>query len=287
MLSKYYVDECFVNTSIAHTPNQTAQGLPFVLESCGHIKADERYFTERSGLKSFLLFYTISGTGVMKFRNREVEVVANSCMVIDCKDYHYYGTAKGCNWEFFYFHFKGICAKSYFDIVNGKSLEIVDVNRNKVINELFQEIFESSSRSAELVDIKLSLSISKIFTLLIEEKQSFRKNQLLRHKEDIEASREFVDNNYANEIDIESLAHRVNISKFYFIKLFKSLEGQTPYDYLIDTRINASKKLLFETEKSVNEISLEVGFSDVNNFIKTFKKRTGTTPLKFRRHWMN
>jgi len=63
--------------------------------------------------------------------------------------------------------------------------------------------------------------------------------------------------------------------------------GTSPYEYLINFRINKSKTLLKETSLTVNEISVMVGYNEVTNFIRDFKKYLGTTPLKYRNYWIS
>jgi YesN/AraC family two-component response regulator len=163
---------------------------------------------------------------------------------------------------------------------------MITIQNSKDFTLLFEEMFNLAKQKTELVDIKLSLNISKMMTALIEDKQSFTNTIFSKHKNDIENAKEFIECHYESEIDISMLSQSVNISKFYFIKLFKELVGQTPYEYLIGVRINNSKRLLKETDLSICEIALLVGFRDINNYIKAFKKLTGTTPLKFKLHWV-
>ncbi len=279
---KKFVDKNAVKLSFVHTSKQVAKKLPFQLEACGHFSCDDSYFTERSGLKSFLIIYTLSGQGSLVYRNSEIIMEQNTCIMINCDEYHYYRTVKDSNWEFYYIHLNGICAKNYFDMLNGKGIEVIELQKNSIVKELINEIFDLSRKSSELVDLKISLSISRLLTYMLEEKQLVRKSQSTIHKDEIFRIREYIEAEFSAEIDIDSLSKQINISKFYFIKIFKDLIGQTPYDYLTDIRINTSKKLLFETDLSISEVSKTVGYHDNNNFIKLFKKRTGTTPLKFR-----
>jgi len=279
---KKYVDKKAVRQSIAHISKQIAKKMPFQVEACGHFLCDDTYFTERSGLKNFLILYTVSGEGELIYRNSELTMNSNSCLMINCEEYHFYKTVKNAKWEFYYIHLNGVCAKSYFDMLNGKEIELIELQKSSILKELMNEIFDLSRKSSELVDLKLSLCISRLLTYMLEEKQSVRKAQSTLHKDEIFRIREYIETEYSNEIDIDSLSKQINISKFYFIKIFKDLLGQTPYDYLTDIRINTSKKLLFDTDLSISEVSKAVGYHDNNNFIKLFKKRTGTTPLKFR-----
>lgn len=286
MITKAYVHDNYRIITADHTPSQTAQRLPFCLFGCGHFLCNDDYYTKRKGLKNFLLIYTLEGKGIIKYRNLELEATKNTCFVINCEEYQYYRTAPKNSWNFYYIHFSGLCANEYFEIINENSLYMITIQNSKDFTLLFDELLQLKKQKTELVDFKLSLNISKMMTTLIEDKQSLTNTIFSKHKEDIHKTKEFIELHYASEIDILTLSQSVNISKFYFIKLFKELVGQTPYEYLIGVRINNSKRLLKETELSVGEIANKVGFCDINNYIKAFKKLTGTTPLKFKLHWV-
>lgn len=286
MLTKFNLNENYTLRYINHTPSLTAQRLPFCLYGCGHFHCSDDYYTKRKGLKNFLLIYTLEGKGLIKYRNIELEATKNTCFLINCEEYQYYRTAPKNSWNFYYIHFSGLCAGEYFDILNESSLYMITIQNNKDFRTLFEELFKLAEQKTELVDFKLSLNISKMITTLIEDKQSLTNSIFSKHKSDIDKAKEFIELHYENEIDILTLSQSVNISKFYFIKLFKELVGQTPYEYLIGVRINTSKRLLKETDLSVAEIANRVGFGDINNYIKAFKKLTGTTPLKFKLHWV-
>ena len=89
------------------------------------------------------------------------------------------------------------------------------------------------------------------------------------------------------KIGIDDITKQILMSKYHFLRLFKAYSGVSPYEYLINYRITNAKRLLKETEMSISEICNCVGFSDTNNFIRSFKRITGTTPGSFRRYWIS
>lgn len=91
-------------------------------------------------------------------------------------------------------------------------------------------------------------------------------------------SKKFVDNNYANNINLNDIAGEAFFSKFHFIRLFKKYYGVTPHQYLIRLRIAEAKKLL-QSGISISGVCYAVGFESVPSFTKLFKAVTGTTPL--------
>jgi AraC-like DNA-binding protein len=92
----------------------------------------------------------------------------------------------------------------------------------------------------------------------------------------------FIDDYYTENIDLDNIADQANFSKFHFIRLFKSIYGRTPNNYLIKIRIDNAKILLAKGH-SVLETSLIIGFDSPTSFTGMFKKITGKTPSGFQK----
>lgn len=102
-------------------------------------------------------------------------------------------------------------------------------------------------------------------------------------KIDIQAIISYMEEHYAEDIGLESIADNFNTTAKYLSKLIKDKLGVNFLDYLSGLRINAAKLLLTETDKNISDIFTEVGFNNRNTFIRTFKKNTGLTPTEFRK----
>lgn len=93
----------------------------------------------------------------------------------------------------------------------------------------------------------------------------------------------YIQENYSGKIQISELAREANISRDHFYKIFKSMTGKTPVEYITVCRIRKACHLLKTSEMSILETALAVGMEDVSFFIKTFKKFMGVTPKRYRR----
>lgn len=93
---------------------------------------------------------------------------------------------------------------------------------------------------------------------------------------------DIINNNISLPISIEDLASALNVSKFHFLNEFKKYNGLTPYQYILNTRINCAKKLLLNPDTKITTIAHELGFSDSSHFSRTFKKVVGISPKSFR-----
>lgn len=94
---------------------------------------------------------------------------------------------------------------------------------------------------------------------------------------------DYIQDNLAEDISLQAIATEVNMSRYYFCRLFKKSTGISPYQYLIKSRIERAKELLSQNHKSIADIALQVGFSNQSQFTKYFKRFVGVTPQKFSR----
>jgi transcriptional regulator GlxA family with amidase domain len=98
----------------------------------------------------------------------------------------------------------------------------------------------------------------------------------------IEAIRFEMRQNTNKEIDLKELAGKYNVSYSFFRKMFKKYTGVSPGQYHLQLRITRAKELLISTDKSIKEISYELGFQSIFYFSNLFKKKEGITPSFFR-----
>lgn len=98
----------------------------------------------------------------------------------------------------------------------------------------------------------------------------------------IENSKKYIDGNYHKDISLDEISRIMNLSPYYFSKLFKEETGENFVEFLTRIRIDKAKELLKTPEKSMKEICSDVGYSDPNYFSRIFKKVVGQTPTEYR-----
>ncbi|HEY5585884.1 MAG TPA: AraC family transcriptional regulator [Ruminiclostridium sp.] len=288
MKSNYLMDISTKSLSINNTPSIQAQRLPFYIHGCGHFYANESYFTEREGLDNYLLIHSISGRGYLKYNDINYNLEPNQSVIFYCGNPHLYRTASQTPWEFKWIHFGGCAVEEYYNIINGDSLKVVSSGDDLQITENLDSIYRTISQDSILTDIKVCSVMTRLLTEIAVSKQSTLNNRNYnQHKSEIDRVLSFIQKNYNEKISTDDLAALVLISKYHFLRLFKTSIGISPYEYLINYRINVSKSLLKTTNNSVTEISFLVGFNDVNNFIRYFKRLVGTTPNCYRKNWIS
>jgi len=97
----------------------------------------------------------------------------------------------------------------------------------------------------------------------------------------IAAAKVYIDDNFQESIDLDSIAQRAFLSRFHFHRLFTKVYRHTPHQYLTRKRIEKAKILLADN-KLVTEVCNEVGFESIGSFSVLFKKEIGFAPQYYR-----
>jgi AraC-like DNA-binding protein len=95
----------------------------------------------------------------------------------------------------------------------------------------------------------------------------------------------FLDEHSHDEVDLETTASKVGLSPFHFLRLFSKVVGVTPHQYLVRSRLRRAARLLADGDRPVTDVALEVGFGDLSNFVRTFRRAAGVSPRSFRKRY--
>ncbi|GFE66169.1 helix-turn-helix transcriptional regulator [Litoreibacter roseus] len=94
---------------------------------------------------------------------------------------------------------------------------------------------------------------------------------------------EYLKEEFCNDIDLAQLADVAGLSKYHFLRAFKSSFQRTPMAEVTERRLSHAADHLRENRLSITQIALKCGFSDHSHFSATFKRRFGVTPSRYRR----
>lgn len=99
----------------------------------------------------------------------------------------------------------------------------------------------------------------------------------------LKRAKSFIYQHYADDLSLEDVAEKINLSPAYFSKLFKEQTGVNFIDYVTEIRVEKAKELIITSSLSLKEICYEVGYRDPNYFSRVFKKYETLTPTQFRK----
>src|SRR4051812_44518054 len=91
-----------------------------------------------------------------------------------------------------------------------------------------------------------------------------------------------MDRSYAQPLDIPALARVAHVSEAHFIRTFRATFGETPHRYLQRRRVERAMFLLVQSDRSVTDICLDVGFTSLGTFSRTFRAIVGESPSQYR-----
>lgn len=83
-------------------------------------------------------------------------------------------------------------------------------------------------------------------------------------------------------VRLDDVAAVTGLSPYHFLRLFARVLGVTPHQYLVRSRLRRAADLLVDGQRSVTEVALDVGFTDLSNFVRTFRRAAGVAPGAFR-----
>jgi AraC-like DNA-binding protein len=169
------------------------------------------------------------------------------------------------------FHIKGMCCSR---CVRAVKEELSKLAPEKLIVRIGEAELEYDSSKISQGQIQRAIEDAgfETMTLLKEQKIEEVKQYVRDHITDPEALR------------LSAISRAMAVSPFHLSRTFSLLANETLQDFITRTRMERSAQLLRDTERSVLDICLEVGFSSTSHFTKLFKKYFGQTPLAYRKN---
>ncbi len=186
--------------------------------------------------------------------------------------------------------FSVVSNQVYFH-VTGKKIGSSDIEESHFVqcmprsNMLINEIFEELREQTEYYGIMLKTLTVKFLTNILRyiSKTEVCVGKPITNNQQIALKVEnYINNNYFNNIKLIEISNYMNMSVNYLNTIFKSVTEMTIMQYLENFRIEKAKHLLINTDHSVQDIASELAFWDPAHFTKTFKRKTGYCPKKFK-----
>ena len=236
-------------------------------------------FTRRQNFHSFLILYTLSGIGRVEYGGQTTELHAGDGMFIDCRKPHYYEAAE--DWKVAVFHFRGPLAEHYSEEYEKMGQLCFHEEFTGRFARYLEQILEIYDSPQLYRDLRASHAIDGMLLYLVIQasKVAIQRQNVPRF---VQQAMKHMEENFAQPISLDFLAELTQTNKFHLVKEFKHYTGFSPNDYLIWIRINQAKLLLKTTTLPAVKIAHSVGIHDINNFNYLFKKRVGTTPIRYR-----
>lgn len=240
------------------------------------------------------IFY--AGNSLTSFEEKEVFVIGpNVPHLFNSSDKYHSKQSPGVRGVTLFFDQYSF-GNTFFDIkemINIRSL-LQDCSRViKVSGEWKEPLFRLINSTTEIMHERLIITFLEILSYLDKADKAFLHNEqynLLLNEHEGSRLNEVLDytfKHYHQEIKIEQIANIAYLSRSQFSYFFKMHTGKTYIQFLNEWRIENACILLKDRKKNIEQICFEVGFKNVSNFIRQFKKVKQRTPSQYRKLWLS
>ncbi|SKA92881.1 AraC-type DNA-binding protein [Caloramator quimbayensis] len=226
----------------------------------------------------YLIHYIVSGKGKFIVDNKEYKLSKGWMFLIRPDITTYYVADSYEPWSYIWIGFDG---GNVLNLINHTGLLNNDVLYCPDVESVFIDM-KQSKESLDYAEILLCSKIYEMFYKLynINNKSINMDNPSIY----VKRAKDYIKAKYMNDISINEISNMLGIDRRYFYRIFKNITGKSPQDYIIATRLEKAIQLLLNSSYSISEISQNVGYNDVYNFSKLFKKKYGVSPLNYRKN---
>lgn len=262
-----------------------AERLPFHLKEFGYCNERKLEIAKNYTHSDILILYSLDG--VFRYsKNAAAQYVSKHHVIISACNTTLTFTRSSSTWDFFYIIISGVHAKLYYNLIRTKS-DTLAVNPLTPLLSYFVDLVQIDYKLGDISDMKSCLLIHNIlYELYIVSYDIMRaKAHTPIQETSVNSAVDYISKNYHKDLNVDNICQQVNLSKFYFCKIFRKHIGLTIHQYLTEYRINKSKELLSYSKLSINAIAAQVGFHTTLTYIRCFKNTMHMTPSEYRRNF--
>lgn len=232
------------------------------------------------------LLYVYAGKGVFRIENQLFHITAGDLLIYNQGVLHDEWSDPEKGMEFFNCGLSGVQLdglKPGHLISDGISPVLHCQALAGRVENIFESMHEQISEDRTHAEIFCQYAVSALMILLVY--QAPWENITQKSKKDtfILYLKEYMDNHYLTDINIDALAKMIHMSPSNLTHQFKKRIGFSPIQYIIHRRIGKAQSLLISTDKSITEISMFIGYDNVSYFNNLFKRIVGMAPKTYRK----
>lgn len=236
----------------------------------------------------YLFHYVIEGKGTLYASDKrgnttEYQIKSGQGFLIEPEYVNMYAADEREPWEYVWLEFGGLRAGEYMKLAGLSHQNPVYIPDSKEHGRLILEEMN------QIVDNREATSISQIGYLYLFIDQMIRFSTSGKQLQGGKLSEFYVreaisymEQNYARNITVEEMAKRCKLDRSYFGKVFKSVMGQSPQEFLIGYRMARAAEMLIVGNQTVGEIGVAVGYPNLLHFSRAFKNTYGVSPRGYR-----
>ena len=243
------------------------------------------------------LYYLYSGERYYFIKDKTYHVKSGSLVLVNAYDIHATTNSAAYGYSRMLINFKKeylACFREALGDIDPlfcfkKDIHIISLPAagKQHVESVLQLMMEQYSSRSDEQDLILKTSLLQLLLLAnrykVQQEQTTTQYLNSTHKT-ISQITGYINNNYFEDITLESISNRFYISPYYFSRVFKQVTGFTFIEYLNGVRIKESQKLLCNTDMHISDIAEAVGYKSTTHFGRLFRKANGISPSGYRKY---
>lgn len=230
----------------------------------------------------FLFQYTLEGCGYIEIEGTLHKLEKGTGFMVEIpSDHRYFFLENNSNWEILFIMFRPTNIEAEWQRVVSNIGSVFSMSEDSSPIRFLKRIFASAAKNHITDGFRASAIVYEFVMELFRHQVSAKKAKQSWPLPVAEAA-SYMEASYQCLQSLEEIADKVNLSKYYFTRLYKKTTGYTPIEYLTKIRMEEAIRLLRETDMTMEAIAQELGYSTGSYFIKVFHQWIGISPGEFR-----
>lgn len=230
----------------------------------------------------YCILYCIEGCGWYRTNGNILSINAGDVFFLFKNVEHSYGSDSKKPWSMYWICFTGESAPYYISTLKvSPENPVLHIGiRSNIIMDV-NSIFNTLNDGYGYIQLIHASSVARqILASVIKDQIDIKdeKSNMISIKKIID----YMQSNIDKKLSLDELSDYSNLSKYYFIHMFKRIAGYTPLDYFVRLKIQKASELIVGSTISINKISELLGYDNYNYFSLVFKKIMGCPPQQYR-----
>ena len=252
----------------------------FFIEMAGISYCDGTYHIARKNSSCYVFEYVIDGEGMVITDGKSFTAKKGDVYILHRQSNHEYYSDQTNPWTKIWINAKGSLIDGLIQIYKLNNMNhFTDTD----VGSFFQSILNIAKENQENKTVLLEKASLVFFELLLNLHKNVNKDVNLLYSTEAMILKKYLDRNNRNNVTLQELSQHIYHSPSQTIRIFKQSFGVTPYQYLMNQKLEIAKLLIMNTNKSIKEISIELSFRDEHYFSNYFKKKIGISPHNYRK----
>ena len=261
--------------------NDFSRNLDAMIYTCGYETCRPSHSYGPAVRSGYMIHYILKGKGVYKTGGHIYPLSEGDASLICPNELIYYEADKYNPWTYTWIGFQGVKMEQYLKRTSLLDTPCFHYGKDDRVRLCHEKMFEASKLPHNRDLMMNSVMYEYLYLLASKFPRTYipPKEKKISY---VEEALRYIENNYDGDVNIQVIADRLNIERTYLYRLFKTITGVSPQEYLLDFRLRRACSLLESTDLSVSYIARSVGYEDALYFSRLFKQKKGRTPTRYR-----